>query len=390
MKKSLLSLIAIGVLASTAATASEVRTSGFINIVGGVNDKNGDNDPINEDKDPINGYDNQYDFQQDSLAAIQFSTNIADNMGATIQLIAQKSEVGDDIRMEWGYVSYDLNDEIRILAGRVRPSLFLYSNYLDVGYAYTWITPPSEVYYQAQITNLDGVNASYTLELDDSTISLNVYGGNSTGDKLNPSDSTTLNFDYDNVVGAELAFSNDFMKLRAGYTAAHVTNTNSPVAGSPLEPYLGFTDSAAAFYGAGLSIDWEDILFATEYIVRDMDETVAPDVQSYYAMIGYKIGDFTPSYTYAVADSDMEFEDVPGSLPDGTPIKSAINGARAGQLDDRTTHTIGLRYDLNSAAAIKAEYSMSTITTSAYAGGTSLTETDEDVNTIRVALNVVF
>jgi hypothetical protein len=371
MKKSLLSLIAIGVLASTAATAGEVKTSGFMNIVGGINDmKSGE-------KDIINGYTNQYDFQKDSLAAIQFSTNIADNMGATIQLIAQKSEVGDDIRMEWGYVSYDLNDEIRILAGRVRPSLFLYSNYLDVGYAYTWITPPSEVYYQAQITNLDGVNASYTLELDDSTISLNVYGGNSTGAKLKPSDGSILDFSYDDVVGAELAFSNDFMKLRAGYTAAKVTNTNASTATPAL---LAFDNSSAAFYGTGLSIDWEDILFASEYIVRSMDETVSPDVKSYYAMIGYKIGDFTPNYTYAVADSDMEFEN----------NNATVNGARAKLLDDRKTHTIGLRYDLNSAAALKAEYSMSTITHSTYASGTSLTETDEDINTIRVALNVVF
>jgi len=386
MKKSLLSLAVIGALAST-LSATDIRTSGFINVVGGVNDM-----PDGQ-KDMINGYDDQYDFQTDSLAAIQFSANIADNMGATIQLIAQKSDANDDIRMEWGYVSYDVNDEIRVLAGRVRPSLFLYSNYLDVGFAYTWITPPSELYYQAQITNLDGANFSYNLELDDATVSVNIYGGNSTDKKINPSDGSVLDFEYDSIAGAEIAYSNDIMKLRAGYTRATVTNTNSSVPAGT-EAYLAFDDSSAAFYGVGLSIDWENIIFATEYSVRDMDETVAPDVQSYYAMLGYKIGKFTPNYTYAVADSDMEFENVAGTttLPDGSvvPIASVVNGARAGNLDDRATHTFGLRYDLNSAAALKVEYSMSTITHSSFNGTPSLVEVDEDVNTARIALNVVF
>jgi len=381
MKRTLLSLVAIGVLSST-LSAVDIRTSGFLNVVGGINDME------DGQRDLINGYDNKYDFQQDSLAAIQFNASIADDMGAVVQLIAQKSEVADDIRMEWGYVYYDATDEVRILAGRVRPSLFLYSNYLDVGYAYTWITPPSEVYYQAQITNLDGANVSYNLELDDSTVSFNAYGGNSSGNKLNPATNSLMSFSYDSIWGGELAYTNDFMKLRAGYTAAQVTNnTNVFPADTPaaIVNALGFDDSSAAFYGAGLSIDWEDILFSTEYIVRDMDETVAPDVTSYYAMIGYKIGKFTPNYTYAVSDSDMEFEHTGNAKLD-----AMINNSRAGQLDDRESHTIGLRYDVNDKAALKIEANLATRTASTYAGGSSLTEKDEDINTYRIALNVVF
>jgi len=303
-------------------------------------------------------------------------------MGTVIQLIAQKSNTGDDLRMEWGYVSYDFNDEIRVLAGRVRPSLFLYSNYLDVGYAYTWITPPSEVYYQAQITNLDGLNATYNLELDESTISLNMFGGNSSGEKINPTDGSIIDFTYDNIVGAEISYSNDYLRARAGYSTASVKQAQIAT-GTPAE--LPFDDSNAAFYGVGINVGYENILFASEYIIREMDETVAPDVTSYYAMLGYRFGDITPSFTYAVADSDMEF-----STETNPTIANMVNGARAMTLDDRETSTIGIRYDLNNAAALKAEYSMSTITTSSYNGSTTLTESDDDVNTMRIALNVIF
>jgi hypothetical protein len=385
MKRSLLSFVAVLALASTQLSAVDVSVSGFANVVGGINDVS-DSDLANGGRpDLINGYTDKYDFQQDSLAAVQFNAKVADNMGAVIQLVAQKSDIGDDIRMEWGYVYWDVMDDMRILAGRVRPALFLYSNYLDVGYAYTWITPPSEVYYQAQITNLDGGNISYNIELDDSTISISAYGGNSSGAKVNPSNANPnmphiLEFEYDSVFGAELAYENDFMKLRAGYTTAKVTNTNF----TPPLAALAFDDSSAAFYGAGVSVDYEGFLFAAEYVVRDMDETVAPDVQSYYAMLGYKIGDFTPNYTYSVADSDMEFENT------GAPTDARVNGARAMQLDDRETHTLGLRYDVNDAAALKFEYAHQTKTNSEYPIGASFSENDQDINTYRIALNVVF
>jgi len=374
MKKSILSLVTISLLSSS-LFAGDVRVGGFINVVAGINDMD------NSQKDIISGYDDKINFQAHSLAGIQFNADVANNMGAVVQLIAQKSDANDDIRMEWGYVSYDVNDEILILAGRVRPSLFLYSNYLDVGYAYTWITPPSEVYYQAQITNLDGLNISYDLELEDSTISLNIYGGNSSGEKINPADNTHLDFSYDNIYGTELSYTNDYMKIRAGYINALATQ--NPVPPYPAE--IVFDDSKAQFYGLGISVDYEDILFASEYTIRDMDETVAPDVTSYYAMLGYKMGDFTTSYTYSVADSDMEFSTVAD-----LSVAGMVNGARASQLDDRTTNTLNVRYDLNSAAALKVEYSMCTKTNSSFNGTTTLTEKDEDINTLSVALNVVF
>jgi len=382
MRKSLLSLAVVAALAST-AFAGDVRVSGFMNIVGGQSDVDNGASPL--------GYDDKYDFQNDSLAAIQFSASIADNMGATIQLIAQNQEVGDDIRMEWGFISYDATDEVRILAGRIRPALFLYSDYLDVGYAYNWVTPPSEVYDQVNISNLDGASVAYNLELGDNTLSTTIYGGNSSDNKVNPLSTATpatgeapaaaepLNLSFDSIIGAEISLSNDYGKIRAGYIQAKVTeSTNTSV---PAE--LAMDESSAAFYGVGINIDYEGVLFASEYIVRDMDETGSPDVNSYYAMLGYAIGDFTPNYTYAVADSDMEVST--------SAAAGGVNQARAMNLDDRISHTIGVRYEVNAQAALKVEYNMATVTTSRWAAGTpALVETETDANTIRVALNVIF
>ena len=372
MRKSLLSLAVITALSSTALMA-DVRVSGFMNVVGGQSDVDSGVSPL--------GYDDKGDFQQDSLAAIQVSGSVADNMGATIQLIAQNDPANDNIRMEWGYVYYDASDEVRILAGRIRPSLFLYSDYLDVGYAYTWITPPDEVYSQVAISNLDGGSIAYNLELGDNTLTTTVFGGNST-DKKDMGAAGIIDFAMDSVVGAEIAFSNDYGKIRAGYIQSEVTN-NAAFPGTTPAPVIAgleMNESGASFYGVGINGAYEDFQIAAEYIVRDMDETASPDISSYYAMLGYSIGDFTPNYTYAVADSDLEESTNPG-----------VNQGRAGNLDDRTSHTFGLRYEVNAQAALKIEYNMATITTSSWVAGTpALIESDEDANTIRVALNVVF
>jgi hypothetical protein len=386
MKKSLLSLAVISALSST-LFAGDVRVSGFMNVVGGMNDLDPD-DPSTSNE--YRGYDNQYDFLNESLAAVQFSATITEKMGATIQLIAQKQEVNDDIRVEWAYIYYDASDEFRLLAGRIRPTLFLYSDYLDVGYAYSWITPPDEVYAQANISNLDGGSVAYTLELDDYQFAITAYGGNSADKLPNPMPNSTspLDVDYDSIIGGEISFSSDYAKLRAGYIQASVTE-NTTLGQVPDD--LAMDETSAAFYGLGLSVDYEDILFAAEYISRDMDGTGAPDVTSYYAMLGYKIGDFTPNYTYAVADSDMDFSSAQGTLPDGKPVAVVVNTIRAQNLDDRSSHTLGVRYDVNSQAALKLEWNMATLTHSTYdAVNKSLNEDDEDINTYRIALNVVF
>jgi len=396
MKKSLLSLVAIAALSTSAFAAGmdDIRISGFVNVVAGMNDVNDGEYQVgvnaNKQSNSYRGYNDTYDFQNESLAAIQISSSITESMGATIQLIAQKDDAGDDIRMEWGYVYFDATDELRILAGRIRPSLFLYSDYLDVGYAYNWVTPPSEVYDQVNISNLDGVSAAYNLELGDNVLTTTVFGGNSSDKKVNPmyerkmtTNDSLLDLEFDNIIGGELSISNDYGKLRAGYIQAKATENTYKNA---LPEELKQDKSGAQFYGVGINVDYEDILFAAEYIVRDMDETGAPDINAYYAMLGYRIGDFTPSYTYAVADSTMEFSTSTAPLVEGQ-----VNKMRALSLDDRNSHTLGIRYDVNAMAAVTLEYNRADVTHSTYVAPTkSISEEDETINTYRVALNVVF
>lgn len=57
-----------------------------------------------------------------------------ENLSVTGQLVAR----GDtsEVKAEWLYLSYQFNPNLRINVGRQRMPLFLYSDYMDVGYAY--------------------------------------------------------------------------------------------------------------------------------------------------------------------------------------------------------------------------------------------------------------
>ena len=116
-------------LASTLAHA-EVNFNGFANIVAGQASSG----------DSQWGYDDDIDFKQDSLFALQASSDLGEGLSVTAQIIARGQDDWD-AEFEWAYLAYNFNDDTRILAGRQRAPLYLFSDYLDVSYAYPWITP---------------------------------------------------------------------------------------------------------------------------------------------------------------------------------------------------------------------------------------------------------
>ena len=137
-----------------ANSQAEITLNGFASIVGGV---------TTSSDDTLYGYDQDIDFSQGSLFAIQASADLGDSLTATVQLLA-RGENDWDPDFEWAYIAYDASDNLRVLAGRQRVPFYMYSDFLDVSYAYPWITPPEGVYSVAFDT-FDGLGAIYSTSM---------------------------------------------------------------------------------------------------------------------------------------------------------------------------------------------------------------------------------
>jgi len=148
----LITLVGIPIVSN----ASDIKFSGFATIAGGI---------TSDDNEHLEGYDNELNFSPNSLFAVQASKDLEDGWGAAIQLLAS-GEKDWDVNTEWAYLSYRASDNWKLLFGRQRAAMYMFSDYLNVSYAYHWITPPSGVYNSPHDV-FDGIGSVYTSTIGD-------------------------------------------------------------------------------------------------------------------------------------------------------------------------------------------------------------------------------
>lgn len=387
MFRKLLSSVVASALGGSLLVASEIQIGGFASVVAGISDIDRDTDTSVNKSFP--GYVDTLSFQPDSLFGLQFNADITENMGAVAQIRAKYSDFDQMVTLEWGYAYFDLNDELRLIVGRYRPAVFMYSTYLDVGYAYPWITLPSVIYMHSYLTNVDGLNANYKVDLGgDMELGATLYGG--TGQSaLEANDGLPIRFD--DLIGGELILHNDFVRIRGGYAYAlasvdyeQMADLNGdgqpdlPTSG-PIYEELKLDRSPAQLVTAGLRAEYAGAVVIGEYFVQMLDKTVFNRIDAWYATVGYQIGDFLPHYTYSRSTSHID--EYSASTPE---VNAIINGARTAQLENTINNTVGLRYDINAMAAVKAEWTGTTNQDLARYGE------KEEYNVYKLALNIIF
>lgn len=374
MKKLPLALAVMLACSSQAANA-EVRINGFASIVGGQSlDKNQE----------LYGYDDEFNFKNESMFALQVSADLQDNLSATAQVVA-KGKDNFNAEFEWAYLTYQLSDESQISAGKMRLPFFRYSDFLDVGYAYNWIRPPQSI-YDLSFSTYEGISYLHNTTLGewDSTLQV-LYGG--FNDKI-----VALGSERDskltNLTGINWSVSRDWFSARAAYLQAKTTISleNSEV--SPLLDGLaqfGLNDQVdsllinggkGSFMGVGFSIDYNDFLFDTEYAELKVKNSLIAPATDFYASVGYRI---TPKFlalvTYEQAKdkhSSSRYNQVPTTVdvggmqvpvstnptnPNAPLLRDLTNGALVASQSKATSYTFGIRYDFHPAAAFKASLS---------------------------------
>ena len=383
LKVSTLSL-ALG-LASTAATAAEIRFDGFASFVGGqVLDKEELFNPILGQYESYLGFDEKFNFQENTLYAIQVRADLLEKLSATAQITAKGSD-GYDAKFNWAYVTYNATDEISIKVGRSRIPYFMYSDYLDVGYAYHWISPPDTVYNLSGFDSADGISMDYVKDLGNWVSRLSVMVGNS--DTTLTQGGTEADTQVQNIWVVAWNMNYGSFNVRLVHAESELTidvdGINDLAAGLS---GFGVTQDAidnmliesdrGEFDGIGISYDPGNFFVVAEYTELGFDGSSIPKKdERWYVSGGLRFGVWTTYATVEGNDADpaAEYRDaitdqldtlapvVPTLPPAQQAAYAAVYGGTVANFNnsgaDQSTYSLGVRYDFHPSASLKFEYS---------------------------------
>ncbi len=361
-KKNTLALAILFAAAVPCSQAAELNFSGFLSVGGGMVDDDFDSGGN------YGGYEEDLTFDR-SLLGLQVTGQVNEKVSATAQLIARKND-SYEVNAEWAYLTWQATDSIKLRAGRLRTPFYIYSDFLDVGYSYGWITPPQEVYY-LPFNNVDGIDLYATQTLGIFDTSVQVYFG-SFDDEFN-FDGVTSDAQTRNQMGIAATLGKDWWNLRAAY---HEADLSVDVTGAALMPgltlgqFIGSIPASFSFVGPrilveeekatfaqiGFTIDTGRFVAAAEHVEFEPENSMLAKNIREYVMVGVRTGDWLFHVTAA------QSKDEAVNLVEGIPVAQqtaqligTLNAIAAAQADERDVISLGARWDVASGVALKLQ-----------------------------------
>ncbi|WP_076026010.1 topoisomerase IV [Alteromonas abrolhosensis] len=357
MKTKLAILSMAGLLATPAL--ADIQINGFANLIGGM---------TLDDDESVYDYDSDFNFDPASVFGLQVRGDVSDKLSATAQLVGRGSE-DYDADFEWAYMTYALNNNINISAGRLRMPLFKY-----------WLTPPDAV-YGIDFNNIDGVRVDYMNYSGDWEYGAQLTVGRVEADTT--ISGTPAALELENVVAVSFEATRDWFSARTllarGKTSAANADFDNFLAGmaqfGPIIPTaasvaddFSVNEDTGTFFEVAVDIDKYDWFVGAEFTQTEVDGSVIADNKAWYVTAGMRFGKFTPHITYEVEEADNATQlglvaSLPSSIStgdavtDGTwaAIYQGAAGIAAQQKLDVSAVTVGLRYDVEPGFALKTD-----------------------------------
>lgn len=338
------------------ASQAAVDINGFASIKGGM--------ALSHD-DELYGYDNDFNFKNESLAALQVKSDLGDKLSVTAQLLGRGANDWE-VKFEWAFLSYDLTDSLRINAGRLRTPFYKYSDFRDVGYAYDWSRVPQSV-YGLGFDNIEGASLYHTTTLGNFDSSLQFIVGSFDGDTS--IGTAVAQAQIDNITGVTWELGQDGYSFRVAYligkTTFYVDALDNSTAGlyaqltgfglGTLARNLDIVDESSAFAGIGFNIDKNDWLLVSEITKATVENSFISDQKSYYVSVGHRFDTITPYVSYEKEDNNAKTEIYAG-VPSASPVYGTVAGLVNSLELERDSVNVGVRYDFHPSAAFKAQY----------------------------------
>lgn len=338
---------------------SGFKVSGFGRIVGGYLDTS---DAAYLD------YSDEIQFDSQSLAAIQADWQATDKFSVTTQLLAH-SNSDTKSGIEWLYLTYQLNDNWQIRAGKQRTPFFHYSDVRNVGFAYHWINPPQQLYNGVLFPTYEGVNVNYRIGNEEIQASIEAYWGSfndeyEIADLIIKPDVTNLHGFIGRISRQNLQFTLAFHRGDIDVTLQELEDFRTILqsAGYSMSADSLSPEGKVEVLTAGLSYHNFDYFVEAEVMKLVGEPSAFPDMLSAYLTIGI----YSPPMTYhvTVATSTASYPDPINEIPLGLAPELDYLSTTYESIFDQfyrdslNSLAIGIRYDFNAHFAIKGDVSL--------------------------------
>ena len=374
---------------------AQVNFSGFATMAGGV---------ATDDNSTFGDYGEKYNFKTDSPLSLQATSDLGNGVGVTAQIIARGNDDWETA-FEWAYIRYDATDNWRLLLGRQRTPANFYSDYVDVGYSYHWLTPPGNL-YRFSFDSYDAIGSMYNFSWGESDNLLHIMLGRSDDNPFGAVVTSIDSSDY-GIVALTTNWRN--WTFRAAATTSELTVAlprfddtliaawrglgATPLAATGID-FDGIADSISAVeddtdsISFGFKIDFANSFIVAEWEDSDLGANFIGESEKWYVSVGLMRNNWTYHFTYGAEKATVnlnQFDQAEGLGLDLLIIgtKFAMNSS----VRDEDFYIVGARWDFHDSAALFIEY---TDFSDDYLNPFDPGDSSEDNALFRIGLSLVF
>lgn len=315
----------------------------------------------------------------DSVLGLQGNVHFNHHAEAVVQVVSRYGPRGDfRPELTWAFASVTPTPSVALRAGRIGTDFYMLSDSRWVGYASLTVRPPNDYYGALPFYAIDGIDAVFTRPLAAGVVRAKAFSGLSREEA--PLADRLWDLDGSRMTGASLGYQTGAWQWRADHARirfqhelpipelfaalnAFATDFGIATAGEAADR-LAVAHTTSRFTAAGLVYD-QGPLQAHLMLNHTRHESAAfQDSHGGYAIVGYRVGRYTPFASYSRVRSTAKSVATGIPLNTGNPafdsaagvIDARVAEALADSHSNQHTTTLGVRLDLVTGLALKAQW----------------------------------
>ncbi len=286
-----------------------------------------------------------------TMLGLNLNSNLSEKVSMAAQFLGTQEDENYSLHLDWGFIVLGLSEEVNLRSGKIKFPTGLVNEYVSVGNAYPWITPPA-LFYTEEVAGPNTTREAYSgasllweHSSGDMNMNVDLYGGEIRSETRLVTNmlGVKAHIDWDEEISFQLSYYSGIMR-------------NSPVSAMESLRHKNLS--------LGMQLDMNNIVGYLEWAANDMS-LPAMNGTTWYTTWGYQFDRWLPHITYQYFDK---------GLGTATPQQQSVT-------------TLGLRYDFTDNTDIKFEYSVINTTQ-----GKGLFESTpaSSVNMLGAAIDTVF